>query len=113
MAVNSLGETVKLYDPKNCFFTHYLKGDTKTMEYGFIDVKSRSLVFVGKESKFYNDNKFYASKFSVQSYINSLLYSQKARISKSKEDADVILTMEKSEDDNAISLLDENFFMER
>ena len=48
MAVNSLGETVKLYDPKNCFFTHYLKGDIKTMEYGFIDVKSRSLVFFGK-----------------------------------------------------------------
>lgn len=113
MAVNSLGETVKLYDPKNCFFTHYLKGDIKTMEYGFIDVKSRSLVFVGKESKCYNDNKFYASKFSVQDYIKLLLFSQKACISKSKEDADVILTMEKSEDDNAISLLDENFFMER
>ena len=83
------------------------------MEYGFIDVKSRSLVFVGKESKCYNDNKFYASKFSVQDYIKLLLFSQKACISKSKEDADVILTMEKSEDDNAISLLDENFFMER
>lgn len=113
MAVNNLGEKVKLYDPKNCFFTHYLKGDIKTMEYGFIDVKSRSLVFVGKEGKCYNANKFYASEFNVQDYIDLLISSQKAHIVKSKKDADIILTMEKSEDDNAISLLDENFFMER
>lgn len=113
MAVNNLGEKIKLYDPKNCFFTHYLKGNIKTMEYGFIDVKSRSLVFVGKEAKCYNSNKFHVSTFNAEKYIKYLMENQNSTLVDSKEDADVILTMEKSKDDKAISLLDENFFMER
>ena len=114
MAVNNIGEEVKLYDPKNCFFTHYLKGNCKFYEYGYIDITNRCLVFLGKEAAGYYSSKAYTtSAFSVYEYISALLQSQYVTLTTTKEDADVILTMEKSTDEKAISLLDNNFFMER
>jgi hypothetical protein len=114
MAVNNIGEEVKLYDPKNCFFTHYLKGNCRFYEYGYIDITNRCLVFLGKEAAGYYSSKAHAtSAFSVSAYIFALLQSQYVTLATTKEDADVILTMEKSTDEKAISLLDNNFFMER
>lgn len=108
----------KLYDAKNCFFSHYLKNSARTMEYGYIDVKRRCIVFIGKEGSCYDSNLFSRSSFSLKSYINYLLYDyndNRTAITKDKDEADVILTMEKSESDDprCISLLDNNFFMDR
>lgn len=114
MAVNNIGEEVKLYDPKNCFFTHYLKGNCRFYEYGYIDITNRCLVFLGKEAAGYYSSKAHTtSAFSVSAYIFALLQSQYVTLVGTKEEADVILTMEKSTDEKAISLLDNNFFMER
>ena len=114
MGVNSLGEEVKLYDPKNCFFTHYLKGNCRFYEYGHIDIANRCLVFLGKEaSEYYSSKAHTTSAFNASAYIVALLQSQDTTLVGTKEDADVILTMEKSTDEKAISLLDNNFFMER
>lgn len=114
MAVNNIGEEVKLYDPKNCFFTHYLKGNCRSYEYGYIDITDRCLVFLGKEAAgYYSSKEHITSAFNAAAYIHSLLQSQYTMLVNNKEDADVILTMEKSTDEKAISLLDNNFFMER
>lgn len=114
MGVNSIGEEVKLYDPKNCFFTHYLKGNCRFYEYGHIDIANRCLVFLGKEaSEYYSSKAHTTSAFNASAYIVALLQSQDTTLVGTKEDADVILTMEKSTDEKAISLLDNNFFMER
>lgn len=114
MAVNNIGEEVKLYDPKNCFFTHYLKGNCRFYEYGYLDITNRCLVFLGKEAaRYYSSKAYTTSAFSVYAYISALLQSQYVTLTTTKEDADVILTMEKSTDEKAISLLDNNFFMER
>ena len=50
IAVKKLGEDVKLYNPKNCFFTHNLRGDYRTINYGYIDCANRCIVFDGKEN---------------------------------------------------------------
>ena len=47
MAVANTNADVKLYDPKNCFFTHYLTGKYRTMNYGWIDIQNRVLIFDG------------------------------------------------------------------
>ena len=113
MAVNNIGEEVKLYDAKNCFFNHYLKGKQRCLEYGYIDIKNHCLVFIGKEGVKYSNNQYYKSSFSLGKYLDALFVSQNTELVENKEDADIILTMEKSTDDKAISLLDNNFFMER
>ena len=110
MAVNDVNESIKLYDPKNCFYTHYLNSERNRMEYAYIDCRNRCLVFVGKDKK-----KKYVEKleFNVMEYINILIYSHRSSIVLNKEDADVILTLDKSLDSNNISLIDNNYFMDR
>lgn len=114
MAVKKLGEDVKLYDPKNCFFSHFLKGDEKTIEYGFIDVPHRVLVFTGKPKTTYGmkGKMELENRFNLKAYLDLLLASQHAVFVENEEDADVILTMEKSTKENAISLIDENFYLD-
>lgn len=111
MAVKQLREEVKLYDPKNCFFTHFLKSDLKTIDYGYIDGERRCLVFVGKEDACYNSSELNVPTFSLANYLSALLINY--NVVDTKEDADLILTMEKSDQENSISLLDNNFFFDR
>lgn len=114
MAVNSFKEDVKLYDPKNCFFSHYLKGTSRKMYYGYIDVTNRCLVFIGKEGKSYTDiANIKPSSMSLIKYISYLTTSHNVIYTDNKEEADIILTMEKSTDEKVISLLDNNFFMDK
>lgn len=111
MAVKQLREEVKLYDPKNCFFTHFLKSDLRTIDYGYIDGERRCLVFVGKEDACYNSSELNVPTFSLANYLSALLINY--NVVGTKEDADLILTMEKSDQENSISLLDNNFFFDR
>lgn len=111
MAVKQVNEKVKLYDPKNCFFTHFLKSDFSGINYGYIDGERRCLVFIGKEGMCYDTSKLNVPTFSLANYLSALLINY--NVVDSKEDADLMLTMEKSDQDNSISLLDNNFFFDR
>ena len=87
MAVKRFGEKVKLYDPKNCFFTHELRSGETRLTYGYVDVKKRLLFFMGRAPE-------KASRFAMA------------------EEADLILTIGKPEEERAVSLVDRNFFLE-
>ena len=115
MAVSSIGETVSLYDPKNCFFTHRLTQNTDTLYYGYIDVQNRFVRFVGQP-----DRSGWASRppvappesvFSLKDYLDCVLDAQGAVQVSSREEADVILTMEKSASKKAVSLVENDFFL--
>lgn len=114
MAVDSIGTNVALYDPKNCFFTHYLTGDTKSIHYGFVDVENRCIVFVGTENRSTYDNqvKNFNTKFTLDTYITDLAETQACIAVDNPEDADVVLVMGKPSNDKEISLIDNNFFMD-
>ena len=114
MAVNQTGEEVNLYDPKNCFYCHYLTGKARTINYGYVDVQNRVIVFEGTPADDYDT---YSTKernvnFSLREYIDALLDAQKCEVVSSAEDAEIVLVMGKPSEDNEVSVTDNNFFME-
>ncbi|MBQ6041074.1 MAG: hypothetical protein IJL32_09915 [Oscillospiraceae bacterium] len=114
MGVSKTGTEIKLYDPKNCFFTHYLKGKSQMLNYGFIDVQNRVLVFDGTQN---NQRNYYAeavrnNSFSLRNYLDILFTSQNAALTDSPDDADIVLVMGKPASDKEVSLIDHNFFLE-
>ena len=116
MAVSKTGEEVQLYDPKNCFFTHYLTGKYRFLHYGFIDVENRVLIFDGMAPKKSADA-FYSQYdrscgFSLRHYLDILLHSQGAAEAADPAEADVTLVMGKPSKETDVSLIDANFFME-
>lgn len=113
MAVKEMNENVKLYNPKNCFFTHDLKSKARTILYGYIDSESRSIIFVGKPTTKTYGNYKDISKFNVETYLKYLGDSQNITFVSDKNNADAILTMESATEDNSISLLENNFFMDK
>ena len=116
MGVSKIREDVQLYDPKNCFFSHELKSNETYMQYGYIDVPDRCLRFVGQASdrSEYVFGKAVAktrrTKFSLGEYIKLLCEQQDAVFVDDREEADVVLTIERGKDDE-ISLLDEDYFL--
>ena len=113
MAVDQLGQEVKHYNPKNCFFTHTLTQNLRSMFYGFVDVQNRCVRFVGKpnEDRWDSIPKL-EDQFSFQDYLDCLLDAQQVQLVESEEDADLVLTMGKGLQSNAVSLVDHNFFLE-
>lgn len=115
MAVSKMREEVKLYDQKNVFFRHDLEGDYMSVDYAYIDIEKRLLYILGNGvSGRHNDLNLIENmdiKLSIKSYLNILISSQGATKVSNKEDADVILGLPKSDEDNYYSLIDENYFM--
>lgn len=117
MAVNKLGEDVKLYNPANCFFSHFLTSNTININYGYIDVQNRLLVFAGEGKDAFDwysgasDISKGNHKFNLKLYLEMLASAQDATIVSNKEDADYVLVMEKPGSENELSILDENFFI--
>ena len=114
MGVAQTDTNVRLYDPKNCFFTHYLTGKSRMLNYGYIDVQNRVIVFDGTPVR---SNNYYEqaprnNSFSLRNYLDILFAAQGAEIAENPEDADVILVMGKPADEKELSLIDNNFFME-
>ncbi|MBR6419307.1 MAG: hypothetical protein IKS42_03145 [Oscillospiraceae bacterium] len=114
MAVSKTGAAVKLYDPKNCFFTHALTGKSSQMNYGYIDVQNRLLVFDGKPKI---DGDFYSAcprngGFSLREYLDLLMQAQHAELVSCAEEADAVLVMGKPSAEHELSLIDSNFFLE-
>lgn len=116
MAVNARGEKVKLYDPKNCYFTHNLKGKHTNMLYGIIDVQNRVLYtnsqFTQRDVKMEGTENPFLCDFTIMKYVERLMKHQNAEFVDKAEDADIVMTALKPETENGISLIDENFFME-
>lgn len=113
MGVSDFGETVKLYNPKNCFFTHNITAKSRGIDYGYIDVKNRCITVIAKPSSgTYNYSKRTDPVLSIKEYLNTLLDGQDCEIVDKREDADCVLIMAKPNKDNEISLIDNNFFMD-
>ena len=112
MGVAKTNAEVKLYDPKNCFFTHYLTGKYRLLNYGYIDVQNRVLIFDGTPNDSHYSTAPQRSSFSLRNYLDILFASQKAELAASPEEADLVLVMGKPSAENELSLIDNNFFME-
>lgn len=118
MAVKDFGESVKLYDPLNCFYSTVLRSDCQTMSFGYVDVANRTLVFEGKpldNDSWYNHDEHVLgvqSRMNIQRYLELLFEAQKCVLVGSAEEADLVLVVEKPMADNEISLIDNNYFMD-
>ena len=112
MAVKSLRENVKLYNPQNCFFSHDLTiANTNKIAYGFLDVKKRIVVFVGALDRYLEPKEYEGgSLFGLKAYLEILLRAQRAKLVTNREEAEVILSIEKEE--NAICMADYNFWLD-
>lgn len=116
MAVNRAHQEVKLYDPKNCFFTHALTQNTRNLFYGYVDVQNRYVRFVGQPNEGGWDGRpgieSSDTLFSLQDYLDCVLDGQGVERVQTRDEADVVLTMGKGLSDNGVSLVDSNFFLE-
>lgn len=113
MAVSKTGADVKLYDPKNCFFTHCLTGKCRFMHYGFVDVQRGVIVFTGLEGRGgYHSESEAGGGLSLREYLGILFRAQGVSAVSTPEEADLTLVMGKPSKDSEISLIDHNFFME-
>ena len=114
MAVEKTGADVQLYDPANCFFVHYLKSKCRFMNYGYVDVTNRAIVFDGTtgDSRDYYSTKKRTDNFSLSEYLKLLFEAQKAQRVPTREEADAVLVVAKPSAENELSLIDNNFFME-
>lgn len=114
LAVSKMREDVKLYNPKNCFFSHNLRSNTKDILYGKIDVDRRALVMIAKEIgpgwRSHTMAEYEQPFFSLNNYLFTLLINQGAIEVDDREDADVVLVMGKPVAENEISIIDSNFF---
>lgn len=105
MAVSEAGlkNDVKLYSTKNVFFRHDLESKNGFLKYAFIDVQDRYLKLLGSKI---ND-----TEFSLRKYLDMLFIQQNVITVDNKEEADIILALDKQLDENSISLIDENYFI--
>ena len=104
------------YSEANCFFKHNLRQQCQTVNYGYIDVRNRCLIFDGAPQAW--DYDWYAGvehrrgKLSLARYLVLLLEAQGATVCSAEEDADVVLVMGKPETEKEVSIVDANFFMD-
>lgn len=109
------GARYQLFKKANCFFSHRLQQDCATVNYGYIDVPNRCIVFDGAPQAWHYD--WYAGvchrqgAFSLRRYLECLMEAQNASVCDAAE-ADVVLVMGKARSDKEISLVDTNFFMD-
>ena len=113
---NVNGRASALYSEANCFFKHNLRQKCATINYGYIDVQNRCLVFDGAPqswySNWYGGVEHRKGKLTLARYLDLLLEAQGAEQCETEEDADVILVMGKPEKEKEVSIIDANFFMD-
>ena len=100
-------DDVMLYNPKNCVFSHTLDMTCTTMNYGYVDLKQRTVSYLGQEQKFTGIRE---TAFSLREYLEILAEAQEAEIVSDAEDADVVLTVAKASGPKDICLIDANYF---
>ena len=108
VAANKDGDA-SLYDPKNLYFHHDLtKSNKKTLDYGVFNLANRTLRLLSEKetvSKFVNQ-----INFSLMDYLQLLAKAQNFTFVDSREEADVVVTLDKQE--NTYCLIDKNFLLE-
>ncbi len=113
---NHIDIDYSLYRTANCFFKHNLLQQCATINYGYIDVQNRCLVFDGAPGSWYDD--WYGGvehrrgRLSLARYLELLADAQSAVFCEREEEADMILVMGKAENEKEVSLIDANFFMD-
>ena len=100
------GAQSPIYQAKNVIFRDDMAGAGVNMTYAIIDV-ANSTVRLMRGANY----PFVRSSFSLGSYIDLLIEAQGATVASSREEADVVLAVGRSEDENAICLIDEGFFL--
>ena len=112
---NNNGKTEELYNEANCFFKHNLRQKCATVNYGYIDVRNRCIIFDGAprewEYNWYAGIEHRRGKLSLSRYLQFLFASQGAVICETEEDADVVLVMGKAAKEKEVSIIDTNFFI--
>ena len=113
MAVDKLGQTVKLYDPANCLIHHDITNPCTEIVYGALDIEGRTLRYFGIDQEQFQEAERLIGRradYSLHEYLTSLLEAQGCTITDSREDADVVLTLAKPMSEQEVSLIDNNFF---
>ena len=110
------GKDTELYSEANCFFKHNLRQACQTINYGYIDVQNRCLIFDGEPHEWgydwYSGVDHRRGRLSLARYLELLMDAQSAELCDAEEEADIILVMAKPEAEKEVSLIDENFFMD-
>lgn len=114
MPVKKLKENVKLYNNQSLLFRHDLMDNKDLMNYSIINIENGYIKLLGED---YQDYRFKASvpefpTYTLQTYVDDLIKAQNAIIVESPEEADVVLRLDKAQNDKEISLLDANLFMD-
>ena len=113
---NRNGSASRLYRESNCFFRHHLRQPCATINYGFIDVPNRCLLFDGApkdwDEDWYTGVSHRRGRMNLARYLELLLEAQGAELCETEEEADAVLVMAKPESEKEISLVDENFFLD-
>lgn len=112
LAVSRTGEEVALYNPKNCFFSHDLKSKESCLHYGFLDLQRKTLTIIGKKSDDIYNSVYQVSKFTLREFLNYLFEAQGVTLVDDEGQADIVLSVGKSESEKGISLIDQNFFLD-
>lgn len=125
VAVDKIGKKIQLYNAKNCIVKHDITNHATNINYCIIDVKKR-IMHLCAPGEFnlrctntllnvlgceYMQN-ILSPSVNIMNYIDMLVKSQEAEIVENKDDADIILKLDKSSDDKEISLIDNNYFSE-
>lgn len=110
-AVNQIGESVELYDPKNCFFSHDLKSRERGLYYGHLDIENRILTVEVKPNgrNYRTAQTVDSSRYSLTCFLQDLAEAQGAEVV-ARDEADIVLVMGKPNAENEVSLIDSNFF---
>lgn len=99
----------KLYDPKNLYFYHDLTTSNKgNIDYAVFDLTTRTIRLLEAKENITSFSK--EIKFSLADYLDILGQAQNVTFVNSKEDADIVVTLDKQ--DNTYCLIDKNFLLE-
>ena len=113
---NKNGRDSELYNEANCFFKHNLRQKCSTINYGYIDVPNRCIIFDGEphgwDYNWYSGVEHRNGRLNLSRYLELLLDAQEATLCDNAEEADVILVMGKATKEKEVSITDENFFMD-
>lgn len=112
LAVDKTEKDVELYNPENCFFSHDLRSNLQCINYAVLDVNKRVLTLIVKECRDVYSADYKLSKFTLKSFLNNLLIAQNASLVDSEDDAEIIVSIDKSDSENGISLIDKNFYLD-
>lgn len=115
MALSGMGQKTDLFDPKNVLFRHDLKNKSMSVDYGIIDLENNFIYIIGEKSDRHNDtniDEVSNVKLNIKEYLNFLILSQGGEITDDKSESDLTLGLEKLDEENYVSLIDNNFFMD-